>query len=137
MNKIDRIYNLLKHSKSFFVANIEGDKPNVRPFNAVVKSDGKIYLYTNRRTSAYRQLSANPHLSICALANEDRWLKLTASAVFDGSISAKTALLEANPALKKMYSVDDKILEVFYLEKITAKIHSNYTSPEIICKEEN
>ena len=133
MNKIDRIYNLLKHTDSFFVATIDGEKPNVRPFNAVVEHDGKIYLYTNRRTSAYKQLSVNPHISICALASEDRWLKLTASAVFDGSISAKTVFLEKYPSLKKMYSVNDKILEVFYLENITAKIHSNYASPEIIC----
>ena len=53
--------------------------------------------------------------------------------VFDNRVSVKKAMLEENPSLKKFYSENDKIFEVFYLTNVTAKIHSNYDSPEVIC----
>ena len=134
MESTERIVNLLRQSKSFFIATSADLQPNVRPFNAVASYDGKVYLYTNNRASAYKHIQKNPKIGICALADEDRWLKITATAVFDDSIYAKRAMLDANPQLRKMYSEVDKIFEVFYLDNVTAKIHSNYAKPEVICK---
>ena len=37
---------------------------------------------------------------------------------------AKAAMLEANPMLKKMYSIDDGIFEVFYLTDAVAVFNS-------------
>ena len=133
MKGIDRIVYLLKQAKTFYIATSADNQPSVRPFNAVVKHNGKIYLYTNSRTSAYKQISENPFIGICTMLDEDRWLKLTGTAIFDASSGAKKAMLDANPSLRKMYNENDKIFEVFYLDKLTAKIHSNYDSPEVIC----
>lgn len=132
MNGTERIVNLLKHAKTFYIATTYQNQPSVRPFNAVVKYDGKIYLYTNNRTSAYKHLSENPSVGICTMVAEDRWLKLSGTAVFDNSIEAKKAMLDANPSLRKMYTENDKIFEVFYLDNLSAKIHSNYAGPEVI-----
>lgn len=133
MNSNERIVNLLRQSKSFFFATSNDDQPSVRPFNAVVEFEGRVYLYTNNHNSAYMQIHTNPKIGIGAMLGDDRWLKLKAEVVFDDRISAKKAMLDANPSLRKIYSENDKIFEVFYLTNIKAKIHSNYESPETIC----
>jgi uncharacterized pyridoxamine 5'-phosphate oxidase family protein len=133
MESVKRIVNLLKKSNNFFFATLNEDQPNVRPFNAAIEFEGRVYLYTNNRNSAYTQLKNNPKVGICAMINEDRWLKLKGEVVFDNRVSVKKAMLEENPSLKKFYSENDKIFEVFYLTNVTAKIHSNYDSPEVIC----
>ncbi|MBQ8425262.1 MAG: pyridoxamine 5'-phosphate oxidase family protein [Clostridia bacterium] len=133
MENVKRIVNLLKKSNNFFFATLNEDQPNVRPFNAAIEFEGKVYLYTNNRNSAYTQLKNNPKVGICAMISEDRWLKLKGEVVFDNRVSVKKAMLEENPSLKKFYSENDKIFEVFYLTNVTAKIHSNYDSPEVIC----
>ena len=133
MNSNERIVILLRQAKSFFFATANDNQPSVRPFNAVAEFEGKVYLYTNNHNSAYNQILTNPKIGIGALLGDDRWLKLKAEVVFDNRISAKKAMLDANPALRKIYSENDKIFEVFYLTNVKAKIHSNYESPEVIC----
>jgi len=133
MESIKRIAKLLNKSKYFFFATSADEQPDVRPFNAVVEFEGKVYLYTNNRNSAFKQIKANPKVGICALIDDDRWLKMRGEIVFDNRVEVKRAMLDANPNLKKLYTENDKIFEVFYLKNITAKIHSNYDSPEIVC----
>ena len=133
MKSNTRIVNLLKHAKNFFFSTDDNGQPNVRPFNAVMEFEDKIYLYTNNHNSAYQQIQSNPRVGICAMLNDDRWLKISGSVVFDDRIEAKTAMLDANPMLRKNYSENDKIFEVFYLTNVSAKIHSNYSNIEVIC----
>lgn len=133
MDSNKRIAKLLKKSKNFFFATVIDGQPNVRPFNAVMEFEGRVYLYTNNRNSAYDQIKDNPKIGICAMIDDDRWLKLRAEVVFDNRLLVKKAMLDENPSLRKLYSEDDKIFEVFYLSNVTAKIHSNYESPEVIC----
>ena len=133
MDSNERIVNILRESKYFFFATVNNGQPNVRPFNAVVEFEGRVYLYTNNHSSAYKQLIESPKIGICAMLDNDRWMKLKANVVFDSRVSAKKVMLAANPNLRKIYSEKDKIFEVFYLSDISAKIHSNYDSPEIIC----
>lgn len=133
METSERIVKLLNKSKNFFFATLNDDQPNVRPFNASIEFEGRVYLYTNNRNSAYDQIKKNPKIGICAMVDDDRWLKLKGQVVFDNRVSVKRAMLEANPNLKKYYSENDKIFEVFYLSNVSAKVHSNYDSPEIIC----
>lgn len=133
MSICDRIVNILKHSDNFFFATDNNGQPSVRPFNKVLEYDGKIYLYTNNRTSAYLQMKKNPKVGICAMVNEDRWLKISANVEFDDRVEVKKAMLEANPGLKKNYSENDKIFVVFSLNIIKAKIHSNFDDIEVLC----
>lgn len=135
MNKaaVDRITNILTNSKNFFISTTDGTRPYVRPYNAVVEFEDKLYFYTNNRTRAFKQIETNPFIEICAMIGDDRWLRVNGKVEYDYRPEVKKAMLEANPELKSMYSEDDKIFYVFYLSNMEAKIHSSYSEPEIIC----
>ena len=129
----ERIVRILRQAKTFFFATVDGDQPRVRPFNAVVEFDEKVYFYTNNHKSAFRQMMESPKIELCAQISEDRWIRVSGKIVFDYRPEAKKAMLDANPDLRKMYSEDDKIFEVFYLSNLSAQIHSLHESPEVIC----
>ena len=129
----ERIVRILRQAKTFFFATVDGDQPRVRPFNAVAEFDEKVYFYTNNHKSAFRQMMESPKIELCAQISEDRWIRVSGKIVFDYRPEAKKAMLEANPELRKMYSEDDKIFEVFYLSNMQATIHSNHSEPEVIC----
>ena len=129
----ERIVRILRQAKTFFFATVDGDQPRVRPFNAVAEFDEKVYFYTNNHKSAFRQMMESPKIELCAPISEDRWIRVSGKIVFDYRLEAKKAMLDANPELRKMYSEDDKIFEVFYLSNLSAQIHSLHESPEVIC----
>lgn len=130
---MNRIVNILNQSKTFFFATAEGNQPRVRPYNATVEFEDKVYFYTNNHTHAFKQIADNPFVEICAIISEDRWLRVNGKVVYDYRPEVKQAMLDAHPELKSKYSVDDKIFEVFYLSNMSATIHSNNMEPEIIC----
>lgn len=130
---MNRIVNILNQSKTFFFATAEGNQPRVRPYNATVEFEDKVYFYTNNHTHAFKQIADNPFIEICALIGDDRWLRVNGKVVYDYRPEVKQAMLDAHPELKSKYSADDKIFEVFYLSNMSATIHSNNMEPEIIC----
>lgn len=135
MNKagVTRIATILKNSKNFSFATTDGKRPFVRPFNAVVEFDDKVYFYTNNRTHAFKEISVNPFVEVCATISEDRWLRVSGKVEYDYRPEVKKAMLDANPELRSMYSEDDKIFYVFYLSNMAAQIHSLHSEPEVIC----
>ena len=134
MNKNnERIVRILRQAKTFFFATVDGDQPRVRPYNAVVEFDDKVYFYTNNHKSAFKQMMDSPKIELCALISEERWIRVSGKIVFDYRPEVKKAMLDANQELKKMYSEDDKIFEVFYLSNMSAAIHSLHERPEVIC----
>ena len=130
---MNRIVNILNQSKPFFFATCDGKRPFVRPYNAVVEFEDKVYFYTNNRTHAFKEIEQNPFIEICAMINEDRWLRVNGKVVYDYREEVKKAMLDANPELRSKYSEDDKIFYVFYLSNMEATIHSNHSEPENIC----
>ncbi len=129
----ERIVKLLKQAKVFFFATTDSKKPYVRPFNVVMEYENKLYFYTNNHKSSFAQMNTNPNIELCAMLSENRWLRVNGKAVFDSRAEVKTKMFDLNPELKKIYGVDDKIFEVFYLEDMHAKIHSTYEKAETIC----
>lgn len=129
---MNRIVNILNQSKPFFLATNDEMQPRVRPYNAVMEYDDKVYFYTNTRTHAFKQIENNPNVEICAMINEDRWLRVSGKVVYDDNTDAKLAMLEANPELRSMYNENDKIFKVFYLDNMQATIHSVHSESEII-----
>ena len=131
---LNRVVNNIRNAKTFFFATVdENNQPRVRPYNAVALFDDKVYFYTNNHTHAFKQMNTNPKIELCAMISEDRWLRVSGKIVYDYRPEVKEAMLNANPDLKTMYSVDDKIFEVFYLSNMQATIHSNNMEPEVIC----
>ncbi len=115
---MNRVVNILKNAKVFYFSTIDGDQPQVRPYNVVMEYNDKTYFYTNNHTHAYKQVQVNPKIELCASIDEDRWLRVNGKIVFDYDIEVKKKMLEENPELKKKYSADDKIFEVFYLSNM-------------------
>ena len=130
---MNRIVNILNQSKPFFFATSDGKRPLVRPYNAVVEFEDKVYFYTNNRTHAFKEIEVNPFIEVCAMINEDRWLRVSGKVVYDYREEVKKAMLDANPELRSKYDENDKIFYVFYLSNMEATIHSNHSEPEFIC----
>ena len=70
----------------------------------------------------------NPKVEISGMA-EGKWIRLTAEAVADPRREAKAAMLDANPSLRSMYSEDDGVVEVLYLQNATVTICSFTEEP--------
>ena len=132
MNSNERIVRILRQAGVFFFATEDADQPNVRPFNAVMEYEDRLYFYTNNRKNAFRQMNENPKIELCAVISDDRWIRVRGTIMWDSRVEARRAMLEANPALKKMYTENDKIFELFYLDNMEAKIHSLTNPPELI-----
>lgn len=125
---METVLKFLQDAQVFYIATVDGDQPRVRPFGAIANINGKLCTCTNITKNVYKQMAANPKIEISAMA-EGKWIRLTATAVADDSVEAKTAMLEACPSLKNMYSADDGIFVVIAITDATAQICSFTEAP--------
>lgn len=129
---MNEVLDYLKACGTFYLATTEGDQPRVRPFGAVCGFEGKIYITTNNKKKVFDQMKKNPKIEISGM-NKGTWIRLEAEAVHDGRREARVAMMEDNKAaLSKLYSIDDGIFEVLYLENATATIFSFTDEPKVI-----
>ncbi len=126
---MNEVLEFLKLCRVYYIATVEGDQPRVRPFGAQCEFEEKLYLTTSNQKAVYAQMKANSKVEISGMSPDGRWIRLTAQAVFDERREAKTAMLEANPELRSMYSEDDGKMEVFYLQNANAVICSFTAEP--------
>lgn len=129
---MNEVLEFLLNNPTFYIATMDGYQPRVRPFGAVMKYNDKLYFTTNNTKSVFEQLVANPKVEISTTSPKGEWIRLTGKAVFDSSTEAKSAMLESVPSLKKMYSLDDSIFEVFYLEDAVVTFNSFSSGPKTI-----
>lgn len=111
----------------FFVSTVEGDQPKVRPFSFVMEHEGKLCFATSNQKPVFAQLKANQNIEISSSTPNGRWMRLSGNAVFIDSSEAREAkekALEALPMLKQLYSVEDGIFEIFYIENGVANFYS-------------
>ncbi|WP_160690570.1 pyridoxamine 5'-phosphate oxidase family protein [Clostridium sp. C2-6-12] len=121
---MNEVFEFLTENPTFYLATIDGDQARVRPFGAIAKFEDKLYFVTNNTKDVFKQLTANPKVEISTTSSKGEWLRLSGNAVIDPRVEAKAAMLEANPMLKKMYSAEDGVVEVFYLTDAVAVINS-------------
>ena len=121
------ILKFLNECGTFFIATVDGDKPEVRPFGAAMEFEGSLYVTTGNKKAVYRELKANPNVALTAAADM-KWLRLNAVAEEDDRREARVAMMEAHPELGAMYNVDDGIMTVFKIANGTAAICS-FTEP--------
>lgn len=126
---MNEVFEFLTENPTFYLATIDGDQARVRPFGAVAKFEDKLYFCTNNTKDVFKQLTVNPKVEISTTSKKGEWIRLTGNAASDPSKEAKAAMLEANPMLKKMYSIDDEIFEVFYLTDAVA-VFNSFSSSE-------
>lgn len=128
---MNKIIEFLQKVGTFYLATADGDQPRVRPFGAVIEYNGKVYIATNNTKDCFKQMQQNSKVEISATKGAE-WIRLSGTVAVDSSEAARTAMLEANPALKKMYSATDGIFEVLYFTKGTATFYSFTGQPETI-----
>ena len=129
-NNMKETYEFLKNCGVFYIATIDGDKPRVRPFGALNIYNDKLYLQTGKIKNVSKQIEINNNIEICSF-KDGKWIRVSAKAIRDDSIEAKTSMLDNNPELKSMYSAADDNTEVSYLEDVTATISSFTEAPTI------
>ena len=130
---MERVAHFLKDCKTFYLATAEeSGQPHVRPFGAVCVFEGKLYIVTNNQKKVYAQMLKNPKIEISGMAH-GKWIRLEAEAIHDARREARVAMMEDNTAaLGSMYTVDDNLMEVLYLQNATATICSFTAEPEVI-----
>lgn len=129
---MNEVLEFLKSCGTFYLATNDGDQPRVRPFGAVCEFEGKLYIVTNNQKKVYAQMLNNAKVEICGMS-KGTWLRVEAKAIHDDRRQARQAMMDANTAvLSKMYTVDDNLMEVLYLEDATATFYSFTSEPTTV-----
>ena len=125
---MQRVLDFLKKTGFYFLATVDGDQPEVRPFGTAEIIDGKLYIQTGHVKPVAKQIAANPKVAICAY-DGTQWLRITATLVEDPRVEVKKAMLDAYPTLRSMYDENDANTAVYYLKDAKATINSITAAP--------
>lgn len=125
---MQRVLDFLKKTGFYFLATVDGDQPEVRPFGTAEIIDGKLYIQTGHVKPVAKQIAANPKVAICAY-DGTQWLRITATLVEDPRVEVKKAMLDAYPNLRSMYNENDGNTAVYYLKDAKATISSFTADP--------
>ena len=113
----------------YFLATVDGDQPQVRPFGTAEIISGRLCIQTGHVKNVAHQIAANPKVAICAYDGE-KWLRITATLVEDNSVGTKKAMLDANPSLRSMYDEHDGNTAVYFLTDAKGSFNS-FTEPPV------
>lgn len=125
---MSKVVDFLNEIKTYYLATVEDGEARIRPIGATVEFNGKVYLATNNQKEMFKQITNNPSIAVSGF-DGSKWIRITGKAVIDSSIEAKKVMLEANPSLKNMYSIEDGLFEVFYIEDMKATLYSFTDAP--------
>ena len=125
---MQRVRDFLHQTGYYFLATVDGDQPQVRPFGTAEIIEGKLYIQTGHVKAVAHQIATNPKVAICAY-NGSEWLRITATLVEDNRVEIKKAMLDANPGLRSMYDENDSNTAVFFLKDAKATISSFTSEP--------
>ena len=126
---MQRVLDFLKKTGVYFLATVDGDQPEVRPFGTAEIIDGKLYIQTGHVKPVAKQIAANPKVAICAYDGKE-WLRVNATLVEDPRVEVKKAMLDVYPELRSMYDENDSNTAVYYLKDAKATI-SSFTAPPV------
>ena len=128
-DNMQRVRDFLHKTGYYFLATVDGDQPQVRPFGTAEIIEGKLYIQTGHVKNVAKQIAANPKVAICA-CDGSTWLRITATLVEDPRVEVKKAMLDANPGLRSMYNENDDNTAVFFLTNAKATFSSFTAAPE-------
>ncbi len=131
MENMQQVRDFLHKAGCYFIATVDGDQPQVRPFGTAEIIEGKLYIQTGHVKNVAKQIAANPKVAICAFDGQE-WLRITATLVEDPRVEIKKAMLDANPGLRGMYDENDDNTAVFYFKNAVATFASFTAPPETV-----
>ena len=118
---MQQVRDFLHKAGVYYLATVDGDQPQVRPFGTAEIIEGKLYIQTGHVKNVAKQIAANPKVAICAFDGTE-WLRITATLVEDSRVEVKKAMLDANPGLRSMYDENDDNTAVYFLKDAKATI---------------
>ena len=128
---MQKTYEFLKSTETYYLATVDGDQPRVRPFGTIHIFNGKLYIQTGKGKAVEQQILANHKAELCAF-KDGEWLRLCGTLVLDEDEAAQESMLDAYPNLRSMYTTGaDGNTAVFYFENATATISAFTHEPEI------
>ncbi len=100
---LQKALEFLQNHKEVALATCEGGFSFLRQFQ-IMKQDGvTLYFATSREKEVYRQLKANPHVALMAMADKVT-VRCAGTAMFDVDASTQLWIYENNPVLQRLYS---------------------------------
>ncbi|WP_366931362.1 4Fe-4S binding protein [Methanolobus sp.] len=107
----------LRKVKSVSIATVDNNRPEVRIADVMLYEDDKLYFLTARGKPYYKQLKANPEISIVAMDENYVTVRVKGKIKFvDNSFLNK--MFDENPVMNHIYPGDTReILEAFCLPK--------------------
>ena len=60
MTGIEKVYQFLDESHTYYLATVEGDQPRVRAFGTILLHNGKLYIQTGKSKPVSKQIALNP-----------------------------------------------------------------------------
>jgi uncharacterized pyridoxamine 5'-phosphate oxidase family protein len=115
----------------YYIATVDGDQPQARPFGTAAIFEGKLYIITSKAKNVSKQIAVNPRIAIVAHEPKSvNWMRITATAVNDDRPEAKQAVLAAHPGMEAIYPPDGEDTQVLYLKDATATVYA-YTDTQI------
>ncbi len=118
------IKNFLDTNAPAFLATLGTcGNPRVRPVQSPLLYENKIYFCTANTKNLYKHIKAHSGIEFCSCAKDGTFLRLRANAVFEDNKKVKEAMFKKYPDLKHIYqSPENPTFEVFYLDKVSAKL---------------
>ncbi len=129
---MDEVLQFLSDNSTFYLATADGDTPKLRPFGFAMLFEGKLCFCTNNQKDVYKQLVANPKFEVCTASPNGEWLRIKGNAVFITSRASKKAALDLMPSLRRMYSEDDSLYEIFAACDAEAAFYTMGSSPRVV-----
>lgn len=123
---MEKTINFLKEAQTFYLATINNNKPEIRPFGAISCYNGKLYIMTGAKKDVAKQIELNNNVAISAMCGGN-WIRISTTLIKDEDINAKKAMLDQNPNLRNMYNENDSNMVVYYF-KNTKSTFCSFTS---------
>ena len=125
------ILDFLKECEVYYLATVDGDKPQVRPFGTISIFEDHLYIQTGKKKDVFKQIIKNNNVSICGF-KDGKWIRVSGKLILDDRVSAKKNMLDDYPNLRNMYNEEDDNTAVLYFESGEAVISSFTDKPKII-----
>ena len=114
--------DFLKEAGVYFIATCDKDQPQLRPFGSNMEHKGRFYFSMGRLKNVFKQIRANPKVSISAIKPNNDWIRISGEAVLDEDEEVRALLFDQAPRLKEIYK--DRLSEAafFYLTNASCEI---------------
>jgi uncharacterized pyridoxamine 5'-phosphate oxidase family protein len=122
----------LKEAGTYFIATCDGAQPQLRPFGSNMEFNGRFYFSMGRSKNVFKQMVANPKVSIAAIKPNRDWIRIIGKAVLDESEEAKNYLLDSNPRIRDIYKDNPGEIALFYLTNAVCTVNESGKTPEVV-----